>query len=59
MQGIKPDILDRQDGLGPGAFLATPGGLTDLDPVGGLVAGAAMTRSLDKGIEEHLAVAVT
>ena len=58
MQGMEPDILDRQDRLGRGAFLAASGGLTDLDPVGGLVTGAAMTGSLDKGFEEHGAVAV-
>ena len=59
MQGIKPDVLDWQDRLGGGAFFAPPGRLTHLDPVGGLVARAAMSGRLDKGFHEHGAVAVT
>ena len=41
-QGVEPDVLDGHDGLVNGALLAAPSGLADMDPVGGLVAGAAM-----------------
>ena len=40
-------------------FFAAAGGLADMDPVGGLVAGAAMTGSLHEGLEQDGAKAVT
>jgi hypothetical protein len=36
------------------ALLAASDGLADVDPVGGLVASAAVTRGLDEGFEQHL-----
>ena len=59
MQRVEPDVLDREDGRAGGRLLATPGGLTDLDPVGCMVASAAMAGRLDEGFQEHGAVALT
>ena len=58
MQRIEPDVLDGKDWLAGGRLLATPGGLPDLDPVGCLVASAAMAGRLDEGFEQHGAVTV-
>ena len=41
-----------------GGLLAAPGGLADVGPVGGLVAGAAMALGLDEGLEQDRRIAV-
>src|SRR3989304_7484990 len=50
---IEPDVLDGDDLLVHARFLAAPDSLPDVDPVDGLVASAAMTRSFDEGFQEH------
>ena len=52
-QGVNVNVLD---GLTLSFVLAihapTPGGLSDMDPVGGPVTGAAKTRGVDEGLGE-------
>ena len=49
-QPIEPDVLDWYSVLVGDVELAASSGLTDVDPVGGLVAGAAVALSLDEGL---------
>ena len=55
---IEPDVLDWYSVLVGHVELAASSGLTDLDPVGGLVTGAAVALSLDEGLKKDGAIAV-
>ena len=57
-QRVQPDVLDGHDLLMDWALFAASDGLADVDPVGGLVAGAAMALRLDEGLEQDGAIAV-
>ena len=59
VQGIQPDILDRQGVLVGDVELAAACGLPDVDPVGRFVAGAAEAIGLDEGFKQDGLVAVT
>ena len=50
-QRVEPDVLEQQCVLVGDVELAESFGLSDADPVGGLLAGTAMTRGLDEGLE--------
>ncbi len=52
LQGIQPDLLDRQGWPARSAALAAPAGFADTDPVGGAVAGAGEA-AVDEGFEQH------
>ena len=50
-QRVEPNVLERQCVLVGHVQLAAPCGLSDVDPVGGLVADTALTRGLNEGLE--------
>jgi hypothetical protein len=58
IQGVHPQILDWHTGFPGRAELAATLGLAEAEPVGGVLAGAAETRSFDAGLEQHRAVCV-
>ena len=58
VERIEPDGLDRQQGLVVNIELAAAGGLTEADPVGRLVSGAAKALLLDEGFEQERPVTV-
>jgi hypothetical protein len=58
IQGVHPQILDWHTGFPGRAELAATFGLAEAEPVGGVLAGAAETRSFDAGLEQHRAVCV-
>ena len=58
-QRIEPDVLDGQDRLMTLALFASAGSFSDVDPVGGLIAGAAMAWGFDEGFEEQRAITVS
>ena len=59
VQRVEPDIFDRDDLMVDGGFFTATGGLTDVDPVGGLVASPPVAFVLHKGFEQHGAKAVS
>jgi hypothetical protein len=58
IQGVHPQVLDWHTGFPGRAALAATLGLAEAEPVGGVVAGAAETRSFDEGLEQQWAVCV-
>ena len=50
---VEPDVLDGNDLRVDTGLLAAAGSLADVDPVGGLVGGAAVALALDEGFEQH------
>jgi hypothetical protein len=58
IQGVHPQVLDWHTGFPGRVELAATFGLAEAEPVGGVVAGAAETRSFDAGLEQHRAVCV-
>ena len=55
---IKPDVFDGDDLLMGWALLTAPSGFSDIDPVGGLIAGATMPGCSNEGFQQHRTVAV-
>lgn len=58
-QRVEPDVLDGQDRFVSGALFTTTGGFSDVNPIGGVVASAAMAWSFDEGFQQYRAVSVT
>lgn len=58
-QRVHPDVLDGDDGLVHGTLRTSAGGLSDVSPVGGLLANASMPRGLHERLEQHGAVVVS
>ena len=57
-EGIEPDILWWKWRGIPDIELAAPFGLSDIEPIGGLIASSWETLGFDKGFQEHRPVAV-
>lgn len=49
IQRIKINLFDRQEMVVASIIAATPGGFTNLKPIGGAIASAVKTILLDKG----------
>ena len=59
LQRSEPDVFDRQRILFSNIEFAAALGLSDFDPVGGLIASAAETRDLTESLEQYRADGVT
>src|SRR5258708_29187565 len=57
-QRVQPDVLDGQDLWVEERLFAATGGLPAMDPVGGLITGAAVAGGLHESLQEHRPIAI-